>query len=312
MNIWELLKRIGITIVGICVASLILASIVRLSLGWDFRAAWGIWLLVCTAGAALILEYANYIPKLPARIVAGMFLFFALVTLWPGLGYIIAKTTGETTAKSYLEFQADKDLRIGEAARPKTLQGRETMYRYKVEREVEIRGQLEKDLELIKNQRKNCESSIYEEKKRCFGYTEEDLYKMETEAKRNYSRRIDQLNSNDIKEPAIMKIQGFGTPSVFSLAAIGILTAIAVIGFFVWKKEKGGILSSGTPSSDGKRRMRPGLIILAFAGYIIYFWVQYAFLRYWIVEWTGMSPFSVTLLLTVQQIIIIGILYYLI
>lgn len=306
MNIWEFFKRVGVVIVGIFVSSLILAIIIRLALGWDFRVSWGIFLLVCTASTALILEHGNYIPKIPARIIAGIFLALSVITVWPGFDYIIAKTTGETTARSYIEFQADKDLRIGEATRPKTLQGRETMYRYKIEREVEIRGQLEKDLELIKSQRKNCESSVYEEKQRCLGYTEEDLHKMEIAAKQNYSRRIDRLNSDNIKEPAIMKINGFGVPSAFSLAAIGIIAVIAVIGFWLWKKD------GAVPAIDGKKQMRPGLIILAFAGYAIYFWIQYAFLRYWIVEWTGMSPFSVTLLLTIQQIIIIGILYYLI
>ena len=300
MKIWEILKRIGVTIVGIFASSLILAIIIRLALGWDFRVMWGIFLLLGTAGAALILEHGNYIPKIPARIIAGIFMCLALYTVYPGFDYLIVKSTGKTTAKSYREYQAYNDLRIGEAMRPKSLQGREVLYAHKLKREAEIREQFQKDLDLIA---------------RSGGlYSEEELQKMETQATEAYNRRIAELNKLQTQEPAVIKIQGLEALGIsLSAVVLGVLAVIAALGYWLWKKEaKGGTLSSGTPSSDGKRRMRPGLIVLAFVGYIIYFWVQYAFLRYWIVEWTGMSPFSVTLLLTVQQIIIIGILYYLI
>lgn len=103
----------------------------------------------------------------------------------------------------------------------------------------------------------------------------------------------------------------------FAIIAITLLAPhLEVIGRVFKGIDISGIMRRGqplvAPPADGKKRMRPGLITLAFIGYIIYFWFQYAFLRYWVVEWTGLSPFLVILLLTVQQIIIIGILYYLV
>ena len=302
MNIWEILRRAGLSVIGILMSSLFLASVCWLALGWEFRMGWGIFLLVSTGITALVLEYGNYIPKIPARIIAGIFLGLALYTIWPGLPYIIARTTGKTTAKSYTEYQAYNDLRVGEAGRPKSLQGREVLYAYKLKREAEIREQLQKDLDLIA-----ISGGLY---------SEEELQKMETQATEAYNRRIAELNKLQTQEPAVIKIQrleALGIPS--SAVVLGVLAAIATLGYWLWKKEKkDGTISAGatSASSNGKKRMRPGLIILASAGYIIYFWAQYAILRYWIVEWTGFSPSLVTLILTVQQIIIIGILYYLV
>ena len=302
MNIWEILRRAGLSVIGILMSSLFLASVCWLALGWEFRMGWGIFLLVSTGITALVLEYGNYIPKIPARIIAGIFLGLALYAVWPGLPYIIARTTGKTTAKSYTEYQAYNDLRVGEAMRPKSLQGREVLYAYKVKREAEIREQLQKDLDLIA-----ISGGLY---------SEEELQKMETQATEAYNRRIAELNKLQTQEPAVIKIQrleALGIPS--SAVVLGVLAAIATLGYWLWKKEKkDGTISAGatSASSNGKKRMRPGLIILASAGYIIYFWAQYAILRYWIVEWTGFSPSLVTLILTVQQIIIIGILYYLV
>ena len=302
MNIWEILRRAGLSVIGILMSSLFLASVCWLALGWEFRMGWGIFLLVSTGITALVLEYGNYIPKIPARIIAGIFLGLALYAVWPGLPYIIARTTGKTTAKSYTEYQAYNDLRVGEAGRPKSLQGREVLYAYKLKREAEIREQLQKDLDLIA-----ISGGLY---------SEEELQKMETQATEAYNRRIAELNRLQTQEPAVIKIQGLealGIPS--SAVVLGVLAAIATLGYWLWKKEKkDGTISAGatSASSNGKKRMRPGLIILASAGYIIYFWAQYAILRYWIVEWTGFSPSLVTLILTVQQIIIIGILYYLV
>ena len=302
MNIWEILRRAGLSVIGILMSSLFLASVCWLALGWEFRMSWGLFLLVCTGITALVLEYENYIPKIPARIIAGIFLGLALYTIWPGFPYIIARTTGKTTAKSYVEYQAYNDLRVGEAGRPKSLQGREVLYAYKLKREAEIREQLQKDLDLIA-----ISGGLY---------SEEELQKMETQATEAYNRRIAELNRLQTQEPAVIKIQGLealGIPS--SAVVLGVLAAIAALGYWLWKKEKkDGTISAGatSASSNGKKRMRPGLIILASAGYIIYFWAQYAILRYWIVEWTGFSPSLVTLILTVQQIIIIGILYYLV
>jgi len=302
MNIWEILRRAGLSVIGILMSSLFLASVCWLALGWEFRMGWGIFLLVSTGITALVLEYGNYIPKIPARIIAGIFLGLALYAVWPGLPYIIARTTGKTTAKSYTEYQAYNDLRVGEAGRPKSLQGREVLYAYKLKREAEIREQLQKDLDLIA-----ISGGLY---------SEEELQKMETQATEAYNRRIAELNKLQTQEPAVIKIQrleALGIPS--SAVVLGVLAAIATLGYWLWKKEKkDGTISAGatSASSNGKKRMRPGLIILASAGYIIYFWAQYAILRYWIVEWTGFSPSLVTLILTVQQIIIIGILYYLV
>jgi len=302
MNIWEILRRAGLSVIGILMSSLFLASVCWLALGWEFRMGWGIFLLVSTGITALVLEYGNYIPKIPARIIAGIFLGLALYAVWPGLPYIIARTTGKTTAKSYTEYQAYNDLRVGEAGRPKSLQGREVLYAYKLKREAEIREQLQKDLDLIA-----ISGGLY---------SEEELQKMETQATEAYNRRIAELNKLQTQEPAVIKIQrleALGIPS--SAVVLGVLAAIAALGYWLWKKEKkDGTISAGatSASSNGKKRMRPGLIILASAGYIIYFWAQYAILRYWIVEWTGFSPSLVTLILTVQQIIIIGILYYLV
>ena len=302
MNIWEILRRAGLSVIGILMSSLFLASVCWLALGWEFRMSWGLFLLVCTGITALVLEYENYIPKIPARIIAGIFLGLALYTIWPGFPYIIARTTGKTTAKSYVEYQAYNDLRVGEAGRPKSLQGREVLYAYKLKREAEIREQLQKDLDLIA-----ISGGLY---------SEEELQKMETQATEAYNRRIAELNKLQTQEPAVIKIQrleALGIPS--SAVVLGVLAAIATLGYWLWKKEKkDGTISAGatSASSNGKKRMRPGLIILASAGYIIYFWAQYAILRYWIVEWTGFSPSLVTLILTVQQIIIIGILYYLV
>ena len=302
MNIWEILRRAGLSVIGILMSSLFLASVCWLALGWEFRMSWGLFLLVCTGITALVLEYENYIPKIPARIIAGIFLGLALYAVWPGLPYIIARTTGKTTAKSYTEYQAYNDLRVGEAGRPKSLQGREVLYAYKLKREAEIREQLQKDLDLIA-----ISGGLY---------SEEELQKMETQATEAYNRRIAELNKLQTQEPAVIKIQrleALGIPS--SAVVLGVLAAIATLGYWLWKKEKkDGTISAGatSASSNGKKRMRPGLIILASAGYIIYFWAQYAILRYWIVEWTGFSPSLVTLILTVQQIIIIGILYYLV
>lgn len=111
----------------------------------------------------------------------------------------------------------------------------------------------------------------------------------------------------------MIKMESFNPITLpYYVAVFGVLAVIAAIGFWFWKKDKREGTTSGAAAADGKKRVRLGLTILAFAGYIVYFWLQYVFLRYWIVEWTGMSPFLVTLLLTVQQIIIIGILYYLV
>ena len=200
MDIWQLLKRIGITIVGIFISSLILAIIVRLSLGWDFRAAWGIWLLVCTAGAALILEYGNHISKIPARVIAGIFLSLALIIVWPGFEYLIAKNIGKTTAKSYVEFQAYKDLRSSEVIRPEDLRGREILYHQRLKREKEISNQLQQDLNFVDRLRAPCLSTEQYIKQTCL-YSDKELSGMEKEAREKYERNTAELNKT-------MKIQG--------------------------------------------------------------------------------------------------------